>query len=144
MRPELMLQPMLAVMLLTFAVWLGLYFTRIGEMKRQRVHPQKMSTRAARTQVDLGSAEARNSDNFMNLFELPVIFHALCITLYVTGAVDPANLVLAWLFAASRVAHSFIHVTYNRVLHRFAAYVFGGVVLLALTLRTAWTLIFPG
>lgn len=141
MRAELILQPFVALMLLTLAVWLRLYFTRIRQIKRQRVHPQKLATRAQRANVPLGDAEATNSDNFQNLFELPVIFYAVCLALFITGEVDALYLVLAWMFVVLRVAHSVIHVTYNRVIHRFAVYVAGGAVLFAMVLRLAFNVL---
>ena len=39
---------------------------------------------------------------------------------------------LAWIFVALRVLHSAIHCSYNKVMHRFYAYVAGGMVLFAL------------
>jgi hypothetical protein len=38
----------------------------------------------------------------------------------------------AWGFVALRVVHSLIHVTYNRVLHRFVAWVLGAAWLFAM------------
>ena len=38
--------PALAMALLTFAVWLRLFFTRIPEMKRERIHPQSIALSA--------------------------------------------------------------------------------------------------
>ena len=38
-------------------------------------------------------------------------------------------LALAWTFVALRVLHSAIHCSYNKVMHRFYAYVAGGAVL---------------
>lgn len=131
------LQPAAAMMLLTFAVWLRLYFTRIPAMRRLRVHPQKVATRGLKAAVDLGDAEARASDNFTNLFELPVLFHVLCISLYATGMTDFVQLGLAWGFVLLRAAHSLIHLTYNRVIHRFVVYAAGGAVLLAMAIRFA-------
>ncbi|HLU60937.1 MAG TPA: MAPEG family protein [Gammaproteobacteria bacterium] len=141
MRAELILLPMIAQMLLTFAVWLLLYRVRIGGMKRARIHPQRMATRAQKAEVTISQAEQQVSDNFMNLFELPVIFYALCLTLYVTGLATMIEVVLAWLFVAARALHTFIHVSYNRVVHRFLAYLAGGLLLLALLLRTGWSLL---
>ena len=40
-----------------------------------------------------------------------------------------ATIGLAWLFVLLRVGHSAIHCTYNKVMHRFYAYVAGGVAL---------------
>lgn len=39
---------------------------------------------------------------------------------------------LAWSFVALRTAHSLIHVTYNRVVHRFAVYVLGTLCVFAM------------
>ncbi len=132
------LQPFAILMTLTFVVWLRLYFTRIPAIRRQRVHPQKLATRADKAAVDLGGAERRASDNFANLFELPVLFHALCIALYVTGRADTVYLALAWGFVVLRIVHSAIHLTYNKVMHRFIIYMAGGVLLFAMVLRFAF------
>ncbi|HEX6929592.1 MAG TPA: MAPEG family protein, partial [Gammaproteobacteria bacterium] len=129
MNSLMILQPAAVMMLLTFAVWLRLYFTRIPAMRSRRVNPDAVSSRARKAGVDLGSAETAASDNFMNLFELPVIFYALCVALYVTGMIDFVHLGLAWLFVILRVLHTAIHLTYNKVMHRFVVYAIGGIVL---------------
>lgn len=141
MQADLILQPVAVLMLLTFAVWLRLYFVRIPAMRRQRVHPQKVATRAQKSAVHLGDAEARASDHFMNLFELPVLFYALCFALYVTEQVDAIYLGLAWAFVILRVLHTAIHLSYNRVMHRFMVYFAGGLVLLVAILRFAWSVV---
>lgn len=137
MSNALILQPMAAMMLLTFAVWLRLYSARIPAMRGRRINPETVSSRVQKADVDLGRAETSASDNFMNLFELPVLFYALCLVLYMTGRIDFAYIGLAWGFVALRVVHSFIHLTYNKVMHRFMAYALGGVVLLVMVIRFA-------
>jgi hypothetical protein len=139
MNAELILQPVAAMMLLTFVVWLRLYFVRVPEVTRRKVHPQKLATRAQKNAVDLGEAEARTSDNFQNLFELPVVFYILCLVIYAGGFGDAIYVILAWLFAVSRIAHSVIHLFYNNVLHRLAAYIAGGAALFAMVLRFAYS-----
>ena len=73
--------------------------------------------------------------NFMNLLELPLLFYVGCIALYVTLSVDAIALTLAWLYFALRVAHSAVHLTYNNVFHRLAAYAASTIVLAALWVR---------
>ena len=73
--------------------------------------------------------------NFMNLLELPVLFYVACLTLYATRTADGTALVLAWLYVGLRVCHSLVHVTYNNVFHRLAAYAASVVVLLAMWVR---------
>ena len=113
---------MIALVALTMAVAVRMYVVRIGEMLERRISPQSIATsRAAAERLE----NTGPADNFRNLFELPVLFHALCLALYVTDRVTTTQLVLAWIFVALRVVHSAIHVTYNRVMHRFRAYVLG-------------------
>lgn len=129
--------PAFALVLLTFCVWLRLYVVRIAEMRRLRIHPQSIanSLQAAQRLVD-----TRAADNFRNLFELPVLFYAALGVAFAIGAVDPVTLALAWLFVALRVAHSLVHCSYNRVMHRFAVYMTGAVTLWALWGWLAWHL----
>ena len=130
--------PAVAMALLTFVVWLRLFFTRVGEMRRLRIHPQSVATsaKAAERFVD-----TRAADNFRNLFELPVLFYAALGIAFSIGAVDRLLFVLAWLFVALRVAHSAIQCSYNRVMHRFAAYVAGGFVLWMIWGVLTWRLL---
>ena len=66
--------------------------------------------------------EARESHlvnrNIANQFELPVLFHIACLLLYITDADNIVTVVLAWLFVLSRYAHSYVHVTSNRLRQR--------------------------
>jgi hypothetical protein len=73
--------------------------------------------------------------NLSNLFEFPVLFYVACVILYVVGAVDAAGLALAWAYVACRALHSLIHLTYNNVFHRLAAFAAGNLVLLAIWIR---------
>jgi hypothetical protein len=59
------------------------------------------------------------SDNFKNLFEVPVVFYALSLYLFSTGQVDAVFVAAAWVFAAFRVLHSAVHCTINIVMLRF-------------------------
>lgn len=123
---EEIFHPALAMVALTLAVWFRMYFMRIGQMKRERIHPQKVATSAQSSAL---LTDSRAADNFRNLFELPVLFYLALMVAAVAGLVDTVTLVLAWLFVALRVLHSVIHCSYNKVIHRFYAYLAGGLVL---------------
>jgi hypothetical protein len=133
-------RPAFALALLTFVVAARLLATRIAEMRRLRIHPQAVATsgQAAQRFVD-----TRAADNFRNLFELPVLFYAALGVAFAIGATGPTTQALAWAFVAARVLHSAIHCTYNRVWHRFLAYLAGVLVLFALWLRLGWALLAP-
>ncbi|GHE37975.1 MAPEG family protein [Vulcaniibacterium thermophilum] len=123
------LLPGLAMAALTFVVWWAMYFQRIGQMKRERIHPQAVATSI---QAAARLTESNRADNFRNLFELPVLFYFALTVAHLSGQVNAATLALAWLFVALRVVHSAIHCTYNKVMHRFYAYLAGGLALWAL------------
>ena len=67
--------------------------------------------------------EGLSADNFRNLFEVPVLFFAICCVLAITDNVTPLQIGLAWLYVALRVVHSLIHLTYNRVTHRSGVFI---------------------
>ena len=75
--------------------------------------------------------------NMMNLLELPVLFYVACLTYFVAGRGGEWALQLAWAYVALRLAHSAIHLTYNRVRHRLIAFAASNVVLVML-----WTNLF--
>jgi len=126
MSDRAILFPALAMVALTIVVWFRMYTSRVAEMKRERIHPQAVATSA---QMAARITDSRAADNFRNLFELPVLFYVALLVLAWTGHVTPATLLLAWLFVALRMLHSAIHCTYNRVVHRFYAYLASSVVL---------------
>lgn len=125
------------MVLLTVAVGARLLFVRTKEMREKRVHPQAASTSlqmAARLQ------DVQAADNFRNLFEVPVLFYAL-VAVALAAAHIPGWLVLgAWVFVILRIAHSCIHCTYNKVMHRFPVFVLGFGVLVVLWVAFFFTL----
>ncbi len=117
------------MVLLTFFVGLRLFAVRVQEMREQRIHPQTAST-SLQMASQLKNVQA--ADNFKNLFEVPVLFYALCATALAVSHVPTWLAIGAWLFVALRVAHSFIHCTYNKVMHRFPVFMLGFGVVVAL------------
>lgn len=116
---NLIFWPVIAQVALVVVIWWRMYVTRVREMRSRRIRPQALAT--SRHMSVLQDVTA--ADNFRNLFEIPVLFFAVCLALAVTDTVTPVQIALAWTFVALRAMHSLIHVTYNRVVHRFAAYV---------------------
>ncbi|MGV3627532.1 MAG: MAPEG family protein [Betaproteobacteria bacterium] len=133
----LLLASCLAMVLLTFAVGARLLFVRTNEMREKRVHPQSAST-SLQMASKLQNVQA--ADNFKNLFEVPVLFYAL-VAVALAASYTPGWLIAgAWLFVALRVAHSCIHCTYNKVMHRFPVFLLGFVVVVALWVVFFFTL----
>ena len=116
------LWPVLAQVALTLCVGVLLLVRRVRHLRAQRIGPQAFATSAG---MAAAMPDTRAADNFRNLFELPVLFYAAAVVVYAGSLATAAYAALAWAFVATRVAHSAIHCGYNRVTHRFAAYVAG-------------------
>lgn len=98
-------------------------------MRQKRIHPQAAST-SVQMAAKLENVQA--ADNFRNLLEVPVLFYALGT---VALAINHTPGWLAgglWLFVLLRVLHSGIHCTYNKVMHRLAAFLSGFALLVGL------------
>jgi hypothetical protein len=78
--------------------------------------------------------------NFMNLLEMPVLFYVLCLSAYVTRHVTEFTVLISWAYVGLRLVHTIIHLTYNRIRYRFSVYAASNIVLLALWVSLAATL----
>lgn len=113
----------------TALVWFKLYADRLSEMRVKRIDPQELSNvRAAAGRLERTQA----ADNFRNLFEVPVLFYLLCVAIGLNGGSTPGFVAAAWAYVGLRALHSLIHVTYNRVVHRFLVYVASTLLLFGL------------
>ncbi len=130
-----LLLPLLALVFLTFLVWIFMYVTRLGEMKRKSIDPQDLDTRV-HGQALLTDSPVQ-ADNLKNLFELPVLFYVAILLALVLMIQDSFLVQLAWGYVALRYVHSLIHCTYNRVMHRFIAYAASCLVLMIMWARLA-------
>ena len=130
--------PAVAMVALSFVVLALTLRERVGQMRRGKIHPQSISTSA---QLAAKLSDSRCADNLRNLFELPVLFYLALVIAFVTAQAGPLFTLLAWLFVALRIVHSAIHCGYNKVMHRFRAYLASVLVLFAIWLRLAWGLL---
>ncbi|MBN8280804.1 MAG: MAPEG family protein [Gammaproteobacteria bacterium] len=131
----------LALVLLTFAVGCRMLFCRIREFRARRLHPQAVATSL---QMAAQMQDVQAADNFRNLFEVPVLFYSLVAAAIGTGVVPPWLVIGAWLFVALRVVHSAIQCTYNKVMHRFRAYIAGFLVIVVLWIGFVFSLVGVG
>jgi hypothetical protein len=130
-----LLVPLLALVFLTFLVWVYMYVTRLSEIKRKSIDPQTLDTRA-QGQALLTDSPAQ-ADNLKNLFELPVLFYVAVLLALVLMIQDKFLVQLAWGYVALRYVHSLVHCTYNRVMHRFIAYAASSLILMLMWARLA-------
>ena len=123
------LVPTIAMTLLIAIAWVRLYQDRIGELRARRIHPQQIATsrQMAETMQNL-----RSADHFRNLFEVPALFYVLCGFIAITKLTTALLLACAWGFVVLRAYHTYIHLTHNKVIRRFQAYVASTIVLWAM------------
>ena len=122
MDARLIFWPAVAMAVLTFVVQVRMFLTRTAEIRREHIPLREIAT-SAQLYVRLKDVQA--ADNFRNLFELPVLFYLGIVVAYLTAQVNALTLSLAWVFVVTRIAHSAIQCTSNRVRYRFYAYVIG-------------------
>lgn len=134
MNPTAILQPVFALAALTGLVLLLLPLMRIRAVQCRQISIDDFKLGESARVPERVSLANRN---YMNLLELPLLFYVVCLMVYVTGTTTAAMLQLAWAYVALRVLHSAIHLTYNRVFHRFLAFALSNVVLLVLWLLVA-------
>lgn len=116
---------------LTLIVCLAMLIHRIRLMKKIRLHPQAVALSGDRLKH---YKDSRISDNYNHLFELPVLFYVLCIVAIICQHVPSWLVILAWGFVISRVVHSCIQCSYNRVTHRFSVFVLGLILMIMMWL----------
>ena len=140
MTNDAILQPMLAMMVLSAIVWFMLYARRLPAMHKVGESPQAYTTPDKGAGL-LPEAVSYPAHNLRNLFELPVLFYALCLYLFVTGTAERPDEIAAWTFVGLRAVHSVIHSTVNIVMARFLAYLAATLALwfmLGRAVSTAW------
>ena len=139
MEAKLILYPVIAMVALVFLVAATMVSRRIAALKANCIHPQKVATSA---QLAALLTDSRASDNFRNLFEMPVLFYVAMITIHATGSICMLHLLLAWGYVAARYVHSYIHCTSNIVMRRFYAFLTSCALLLCTWLMLGYQLLF--
>jgi hypothetical protein len=133
------LYPVAAMVLLTFIVMFAMLKERIAEFKERRIHPQSAPSSS---QLSAVLKNTKGADNYKNLLEMPVLFYVLCVILTLTTkALSPILLGMAWAYVALRSWHSFVHVSYNKVMTRFKIFLASAMALLLMWIVAIWQLI---
>jgi len=127
------LLPLLAQVLITLAVWIYMYITRLREIRHKGIEPQRLALRLDAQK--LLSASAAPADNFKNLFEMPLLFFLAVLLSLILLIQDDLLVAFAWAFVVLRAIHSLIHCTYNQVLHRFTVYIASSLMLFLMWFR---------
>lgn len=128
-NPNLILYPVFAMFYLTAGVLTYMGITRFSAVRQRTMNAEFYKT------YDKGEEPEQMrkiTRNFVNLFEVPVLFYVGVILTYVSHEVSYWMIGCAWAYVALRYVHSYVHLTSNRVLTRFRIYISSGVVLLVM------------
>jgi len=136
MNQAAIFSPFFAMLFLTFVVWVYMYVRRISLIAKSEIDSQKLAVPG--TLAQMSPAEVSNpSDNLKNLFEIPVLFYALVLYLFVTQQVDNVYVYAAWIFIIFRTLHSIVHCTFNYVMLRFYLYLGSAIAVWFMAIRAA-------
>lgn len=126
MQPTTIFLPAVAMALLTAIITFRMFFERVAQMKAEKISFREIPSGS---QMATRFADTRSADNYRNLFEAPVLFYVALVVAFASGQVTALTLGLAWIYVALRCVHSYIHTGYNRVSHRFYAFLASNLVL---------------
>lgn len=127
MQSTLIVWPMIVQMLLTLLIFIPLTLRKFKAIRE--------GADLSKTALDNSAwpdEVLKASNNLQNQFQLPVLFYALCLIFLVTNGVSVWVLSLAWVFALSRLVHSYVHITSNYVPLRMRIFILGFLTLIVM------------
>ena len=133
MSTAMILAPLFAQVLLTFAVMIGMMVHRGSALMSGTTRYQDIAMREPKWPY----RAALFGNSFSNQFELPVLFYAVVAFALITKGADTLMIVLAWLFALTRVLHAAIHIGPNKVRWRSPAFALGFLIVAAMWVKLA-------
>jgi hypothetical protein len=128
-----MIASVLLLVAWTLVMWLVMYLRRIPAMQKAGIDPQSAALKGSLDALPPAARQA--ADNYNHLHEQPTIFYALALAIQIAGIADPVFVGLAYAYVASRVVHSLVQVTVNRVMVRFALFSVGSILLMVMVAR---------
>ena len=135
MEAQAILQPVVVMSLLTIAMTIWMYATRIPAMSKAGIDPTQPLDKSVLDR--LPPEVTRVADNYNHLFEQPTLFYAIALAIAVLGHVDSLHVACAWVFTALRIAHSGVQATVNYVPVRFAIFALSWIALALMIVREA-------
>ena len=126
--------PMFAMFALTGAVLILLFRSRVRAIREKDVTQGYFKVYQGQVEPEYA---AKRSRHFSNLFEAPTLFYAVCLAAMVTQQADRTLEVLAWLYVAARLVHSFVHLGRNEIVPRLTAYFSSWAVMAAMWIYLA-------
>ena len=138
MNSASILLPMASLALWTLIVLLILPYRRIQAVKNRQINVDDFKFGES---ANVPPEVSLPNRHLMNLLEMPVLFYVACLTLVITLRVDATFIYLAWAYFVSRVIHSYVHLTYNNVIHRLRAFALSNLILTIIWIRLLYQLL---
>ena len=134
MNQALLIYPLFTMALLSLIIGLLMLAARIEAVKSGKMKASSFILNSGE-QTD---KVTRFKHHYENLFEVPILFYVAIIIVMICQIGDTLYLTLAWSYVALRIAHAYIHTTYNYVPHRMVAFLGSIFVLYWIWGRVAW------
>jgi hypothetical protein len=115
-------------------MWGWMYATRIPAIRRSGMRLDPTAPRGEQM-ASLPAPVRWKADNYNHLFEQPTLFYALAIVLALVSRGVDTDAMLAWTYVGSRVVHSLVQATINKIELRFSLFFVSSLVLAAMTVR---------
>ena len=119
-----LLTPVLVLVIWTFIIFLIMAFGRVSFMN----NPQDAAD-SKDYKNQLPTWVNRTADNYYHLFEQPVAFYAVTLTIALVNSFDSLIVQLAWAYVLIRIIHSLVQLTINIVLVRFFLFASGWLII---------------
>ena len=126
MQKTLILYPVILMMLLTLILYVKNYLDNSRGVKDQSLKFKYFKA----YQGDVPEYVAVSRQTLKNQFELPIFFYFLISVILVFDKVTQLDIVLSWIFVASRYLHCYIRLSSNYVPHRAKVFKLGMLVLI--------------
>jgi hypothetical protein len=117
-----MIIAMSAMVFLTAVIGLMTLMARINHARSGKINPDYFKLMDG---YEVPESIAVTTRAFNNQFEIPLLFYVITVLYLFLMPYDTLGFVLAWLFVFSRYVHAYIHLTYNHIIHRLVAFLFG-------------------
>lgn len=127
-----LIYPMTALIFLTFFMLYLLWALRVKAVRARKISPRYFKLNRG---GELPENVTAVTQNYNNLLELPVLFYVVCVLAIILNQSAEYFVYHAWAFVALRYLHSYIHTTYNHILHRLYVFSLSSFVLLSMWVK---------
>lgn len=127
-----LLIPMIGMIFLTFGVMFWMLKLRYRAVLRDGLDAKYFRLY---NNAEVPEYLQKVTQHYQNLLEMPPLFYLAIVLLLILNLSDTLYVLLAWTFLLSRLVHSYIHTTSNRLMWRKNAFLSSMVILIFIWLR---------